>query len=138
MQLVFELKPILLGRISWLSLFCFDIAPRATRLKKSALPSPARDSSEVAYALNRRCLAHTGNDGLNLVLWSSNLSLLVEFTIQEEAMAVARFIPKWAHYLADVNTLLLKIENYKGSVELIILRSRSILNTPPPADSTYL
>ncbi len=110
-------------------------------LKKGAwlgdkAPPDARDSSEVAYALNRRCLAHTGNDGLNFVFWSSNLSLLVEFSIQDEAMAVVWLIPKWAHYLVDVNTLLLKIENYKGSVELMVLLIKAYTFSVPDQHST--
>ncbi len=63
-------------------------------LKMSALfgdkaPPAARDSSEVARALNQRYYPQTGNGGHSWYL-SSNLSLSVKLSIQDEAMDVAR------------------------------------------------
>ncbi len=88
---------------------CLGIAPRAQLLKKStwllhliddkALPA-ARDRSEVARALNRRCYPHTGNGGHSWYL-SSGLSLPVRFFTQDEGMDIAR-----THYHVDFIYLL--------------------------------
>ncbi len=68
-------------------------------------PPAARDSSEVARALNQRCYPHTRNGGHRWCL-SSSLSLSEGFSIQDEAMDVARSAPQGAHYHADVIYLL--------------------------------
>ncbi len=64
-------------------------------------PSAARDSNEVARELNQGCYPHTGNVGHNWRL-SSSLSSSVGFSIQVEAIDVARFAPQGAHYHSDV------------------------------------
>ncbi len=46
-----------------------------------------------------------GNSALIFCL-SSNPSLLVEFSIQNEAMDIVRSAPQWAHYHVDVIYLL--------------------------------
>ncbi len=48
----------------------------------------ARDSSEVARALNQRCYLHTTNVGHSWYL-SGSLSLSVRFSTQDETMDVA-------------------------------------------------
>ncbi len=65
----------------------------------------ARDSSEAVRAFNRRCFPHTGNGGHSWRLIHS-LSLLVGFSIQEEAMDAAQSAPHGAHYHADSFNLL--------------------------------
>ncbi len=61
----------------------------------------AHDSSEVARTLNGRCYPHTGNGEHSWCL-SSSLPLSVGFSIQVEALDVARSGPKGAHCHADV------------------------------------
>ncbi len=68
-------------------------------------PPATQDSSEVARSLKRYCYPHTGNGGNRWCL-SSSLSLSVGFSIQDEAMDVARSAPQGAHYHADVIYLL--------------------------------
>ncbi len=64
-------------------------------------PPAARDSNEVARVQNQRCYPHTGNGGHSWCL-SSSLSLSAGFSIQDEAMDVARSAPQGAHYHVDV------------------------------------
>ncbi len=99
---------------SLLLLLLFRHAPRAQFLMESAwllyyigdkAPPASRDSSEVEGVLTRRCYPHTGNGGRRWCL-SSSLSLLVGFSIKDEAMDVARSAPQGAHYHADVIYLL--------------------------------
>ncbi len=73
--------------------------------KEHLAPPSARDSSEVARTLNQRRYPHTGNVGLTWRL-SSSLSLPVGFSIQDEAMDVARSAPQRAHFHAGVIYLL--------------------------------
>ncbi len=54
---------------------------------------------------NERVYPHTGNDGHSWCL-SSSLYLSVGFSIQDEAMDIARSAPQGAHYHADVIYLL--------------------------------
>ncbi len=68
-------------------------------------PPATRDSSEVARSKKQRCYPHTGNSGRRWCL-SSSLSLSVGFSIQDEAMDVARSTPQGAHYHANVIYLL--------------------------------
>ncbi len=65
----------------------------------------ARDGSEVARSQKQRCYPHTGNGGHS---WcsSSSLFLSVGFSIQDEAVDVARSAPQGAHYHADAIYLL--------------------------------
>ncbi len=79
-------------------------------LKKSACyftligdkaPPGARNSSEVARAWKQRCYPHTGNCGHSSSL-SSSLSVSVGFSIQNEAMDVARSAPQRGHYHVEV------------------------------------
>ncbi len=51
----------------------------------------ARDRSEIAPALSRRCYPHAENSEHSWCL-SSSLSLSVGFSINDEAMVVARFM----------------------------------------------
>ncbi len=106
----------LIGRVSWRVWKLFlSSSPRAQLLNtRSAwllnligekVPLAARDSSEVARALNLRCYPHTGNGGHRWCL-SSSLSLSVGFSIQDEAMTVIRPAPWEAYYHADVTYLL--------------------------------
>ncbi len=74
----------------------------------------ARDSSEVARALNQRGCPHTGNGGHSWCL-SSSLSLPVGFSIQDEATDVARSTPQGAHFHAVVIFLLLQLGIKKGA-----------------------
>ncbi len=69
-----------------------------------ALPA-AHDDSEVVRALNQRCYPHTGNGGHSWCL-SSSISLSVGFSVQGEAMDVARSAQQRAHYHAGVVYLL--------------------------------
>ncbi len=55
-------------------------------------PPAERDSSEVARTFNRRYCAHIGSDGHSWGLTTS-MSLSVGFSIQDEAMDVARSAP---------------------------------------------
>ncbi len=63
-------------------------------------PPAARESSEVARALNQHCYLHTGNVWHNWS-WSSSLSLLVVNPIRDEAMDVAWSAPHRAQNHAD-------------------------------------
>ncbi len=54
--------------------------------------------SETVYILNRRCYPYTRS--------GRNLSLSVGFSIQDEAMDVARSAPRRSHYHTDVIYLL--------------------------------
>ncbi len=53
------------------------------------------------HTLNGHCYPHTGNGGHSWCL-SSSLSLLVGFSIQDEAIDVARPAPQEAAYHSDV------------------------------------
>ncbi len=68
-------------------------------IDEKALPA-ARDRSEAARALNRICNPHP-----NWCL-SSSQSLSVGFSVQDEAMDVARSAPQGAQCHADVINLL--------------------------------
>ncbi len=68
-------------------------------------PSAAREVNEVARTLNQLCYPYTGKVGLIWCL-SSCLSLSAGFSIQDEAMDIARSTPQGAHYHADAIYLL--------------------------------
>ncbi len=70
-------------------------------------PPAARDNSEVARALHRRCYPHTGSDGRCWYL-SSSLSLSVGLSIQDEAMDVTWSTPQGAPYHADVKSWMVR------------------------------
>ncbi len=65
----------------------------------------ARDSSEVARASSGRCYPHTGSGGHGGV-WAVVFFLSVGFSIQDEAIDIARSAPQRARYHADVIYLL--------------------------------
>ncbi len=88
-----------------IQLDCSRRAPGYFTLIGDKAPPVARDSSEVAGALNRSRYPHTGNGGHSWCL-SSSLSLAAGFSIQDEAMDVARSAPQRAHYHAGVIYLL--------------------------------
>ncbi len=77
-------------------LLLFMHSAKSSDAQKEHLPtSPtARDSADVARG---RCYPHTGNGGHSRCL-SSSLSLSVGYSIQDEAMGVARSAPQGAHY----------------------------------------
>ncbi len=68
-------------------------APGYFTLIGDRAPPAARGSGEVARAQNRRCYPQTGKGGHRWCL-SSRLSLSVGFSIQGEAMDVARSVPQ--------------------------------------------
>ncbi len=84
---------------------CSRRAPGYLTLIGDKAPPAARDSSEVGRALKQRCYPDTANGGYRWCL-SSSLSLSVGFSIQDEAMAVARSASQGALYHADVTYLL--------------------------------
>ncbi len=87
---------------------CLGTAPRASGyfiLIGNKTLSAARDSSEVTRALNQRCYPYPRNGGFNWCLGSSP-SLSVGFSIQDEALGVARSAPRGGHYHADFIDLL--------------------------------
>ncbi len=81
--------------------FCLGVAPRVQLLKKSAwylhligdkAPPAARDSSEVARALNRRWYPHVWNCGLWWCL-NKKLSLKVQFSMAHNHADVIHLLP---------------------------------------------
>ncbi len=95
--------------VGWLLfLVLFGCSAKSSNSQEDKAPSAARDNSEVAHALNRRCYPHTGNGGHSWCL-SSSLSLSVGFSIQDETMDAARSAPGEAHYLTDVIFVFLKL-----------------------------
>ncbi len=84
---------------------CSRRAPGYFSLIGEKASPTARDISEVARALNRRCYLYNGNSGLIWCL-SSSPSFSVGFSFQDEAMDVARSAPQGTHYHADVIYLL--------------------------------
>ncbi len=86
---------------------CSRRAPGCLTLIGDKAPPVARDISEVARALNQCFYPRTGNGGHSWCL-SSSLSLLVGFSLQDEAMDVARSAPQGAQYHVDVIYMLLR------------------------------
>ncbi len=80
-------------------------APSYFPLIGDKAPPAACDSNKVARAYNERYYPHTGNGGHSWCL-ISNLSLSEGFSIQDEAMDVARSASQGPHYHADVICLL--------------------------------
>ncbi len=54
-------------------------------------------------------------NGRHIWCLNNSISLLVRFSIKDEAMDVARFAPHWAHYHADVSYLLPSLGIRKGT-----------------------
>ncbi len=71
----------------------------------------------VRLRVRKSCYPHTGNGGHSWCL-SSSLSLSVGFSIQDEAMDVARSAPQGAHYHAGVIYLLPLLGIKKGATAL--------------------
>ncbi len=76
---------------------CSRRAPGYFTLIGDKAPHAARDSSEVARSLNRRCYPHAGN-GEDSWCLSSSLFLSVGFSIQDKAMDVAQSAPQRITY----------------------------------------
>ncbi len=92
---------------------CINIASEAQLRRNSVwllnltgdkAPPAAHDISEVARISNGRCYPHTGN-GEHSWCFSSSLSLPVGFSIQTEAMDVARSAQQGGHYQARATKL---------------------------------